>query len=78
MNKHTETAERIASAVEDPAITSTRLDALCNHVKDMVTRADLSHPETIRRVYPIVAEIVEQTGGINPAFAFDSPLHQTA
>jgi hypothetical protein len=56
-------AELIAAAVTNPTAPAENGEALLRHVRDTVLAADLSDPETIRRVYPVAARLIEERGG---------------
>lgn len=50
--------EMIAQIIENEATPIEVADKWWKHVKETVLAADLTHPETIRLIYPIAAKIV--------------------
>jgi hypothetical protein len=68
-------AERIARAIESPVTAPERCAELVEEVEHRILQADISHPETIRRLLPFVLALTEERGGpVNYWLGADEPV----
>lgn len=57
-------ANALAGILETDGIPGEVLNNIWSHVKQVIEGTDLSHPDTIRRLYPVALEIVSERGAL--------------